>query len=111
MQWQDMMFSWRPASRRSGHKNENSRAEQRTPTHSTHQGGTIMNELELRKEILDYEELFKAFEGLLKVRHKFFVSYDHLATALCELYAIMGAYQILACMGTTGQFEVAATRE
>src|SRR5439155_7767508 len=48
---------------------------------------------------------------LLKVRHKFFVSNDHLATALCELYAIMGAYQILACMGTTGQFEVAATRE
>jgi tetratricopeptide (TPR) repeat protein len=70
-----------------------------------------MNELELRKEILDYEELFKAFEGLLKVRHKFFVSNDRLATALCELYAMMGAYQILACMGATGQLEVATIRE
>jgi hypothetical protein len=70
-----------------------------------------MNELELRKEISDYEELFKAFEGLLKVRHKFFVSNDRLATALCELYATMGAYQILACIGATGQFEVAAIPE
>ncbi len=70
-----------------------------------------MNGLELRKEILDYEELFKAFEGLLKVRHKSFVSNDRLAIALCELYAIMSAYQILACMGATGQFEIAAIRE
>ncbi len=70
-----------------------------------------MNELELRKEISDYEELFRAFEGLLKVRHKFFVSNDRLATALCELYAMMGAYQILSCIGATGQFEVVAIRE
>src|SRR5258708_657140 len=104
------MFSLRPASRRSGYKNENSRAEQRAPTHSTHQSETIMNELELRKELLDYEELFKAFEGLLKVRPKFLVSNDRLATALCELYARMGAYQILARMGATGQFDVAAIR-
>lgn len=67
-----------------------------------------MNELELRKEILDYEELFKAFEGLLKVRHKFFVSNDHLATALCELYAIMGAHQILQCIGETGELEASS---
>jgi hypothetical protein len=70
-----------------------------------------MNELELRKKISDYEELFRAFEGLLKVRQKFFVSNDRLATALCELYAMMGAYQILSCIGATGQFEVAAVRE
>jgi tetratricopeptide (TPR) repeat protein len=67
-----------------------------------------MNELELRREILDYEELFKAFEGLLKARSKSLVSNDRLATALCELYAIMGAHQILACMGARGQFEAAA---
>jgi tetratricopeptide (TPR) repeat protein len=92
-------------------KNENSRAEQRTPTCSTLGVGTIMNELELRKEILAYEELFNAFEGLLKVHYKFFVSNDRLATALCELYAIMSAYQVLGCMGATGQFEIAAIRE
>ncbi len=70
-----------------------------------------MNDLELRKGILDYEELLKAFEGLLEVRHKFFVSNDCLATALCELYPMMGAYQILGCLGATGQFDVAAIRE
>lgn len=67
-----------------------------------------MNELELRKEILDYEELFKAFEGLLKVRHRFFVSNDRLATALCELYAIMSAHQILELVGPMGQSHEAA---
>jgi len=70
-----------------------------------------MNELGLRKEILDYQELFKAFEGLLKIRHKFLVSNDRLATTLCELYAIMGAYQILACVRSTGHFDVNAIPE
>ncbi len=65
-----------------------------------------MNELRLRNEILDYENLFEAFEALLKFPHKFYVTDDHLATALCELYAIMGAYQILACIGSTNEFEV-----
>jgi hypothetical protein len=70
-----------------------------------------MNEVELRREILDYEELFGAFEGLLKIRDKFYVGDDRLATALCELYAIMGAYQILAWTGPTKNFEVALNRE
>jgi tetratricopeptide (TPR) repeat protein len=102
-----MMSSWRPASRTqgSGYKDDNSPAEQPTVARFTIQDGTIVSELELQKEILEYEELFKAFEGLLKVRTKFFVSKDHLATALCELYAIMGAHQILECIGETRDLE------
>jgi tetratricopeptide (TPR) repeat protein len=69
-----------------------------------------MNEAELRRGVSDYEGLFYAFEELLKVRDKFYVADDRLATALCELYATMGAYQILTWMGPTN-FGVAHNRE
>jgi hypothetical protein len=70
-----------------------------------------MNELGLRREVSDYEALFRAFESLLKDRAKFYVTDDHLATTLCELYAIMGAYQIRACIGSTGDIEIAPAQE
>jgi hypothetical protein len=70
-----------------------------------------MKELGLQKEISDYAELFDAFEGLLKVRDKFYVTDDHLATALCELYATKGSYQILACMSSINEFEVTPIEE
>jgi tetratricopeptide (TPR) repeat protein len=70
-----------------------------------------MNERGLREEVSDYEELFRAFESLLKDREKFYVSDDHLATALCEIYAIMGAYQILVCIGSTSDTDWALAQE
>jgi hypothetical protein len=70
-----------------------------------------MNELGLRKEVLDYEELFSTFEMLLKDRAKFYVVDDHLATALCELYAIMGAYKIRACIGSSNDIEIVPDQE
>ena len=69
-----------------------------------------VNELELRDEVLNYTELFKAYELLLRDRDKFFVTDDRLANALCELYAIVGAYQILICMGPRGELKAAPAR-
>jgi tetratricopeptide (TPR) repeat protein len=70
-----------------------------------------MNELVLQREVSDYEELFSTFESLVKDRAKFYLADDHLATALCELYAIMGAYQIRACIGSSIDIEIVPAQE
>jgi tetratricopeptide (TPR) repeat protein len=70
-----------------------------------------MNEPGLQKEILDYVELFETYEGLLKVRHKFFVADDHLATGLCQLYAVMASYQIRLCTGSDNEFALGLSCE
>lgn len=64
-----------------------------------------VNEIELRREISDYEDLLQAFEELLKARKRFYVHDDRLATTLCELYATMGAHRILTCVERTNEID------
>ena len=54
-----------------------------------------MDERELRNDIADYAELFSALPTLSQYRERFCVADEQLATALCELYGIRGAYRIL----------------
>lgn len=70
-----------------------------------------MNETRLRSEVMDYEDLFRAFEALLEVRDKFFVADDRLATALCEMHALIGAYQLLASVRPVYEFDSDPVRE
>lgn len=70
-----------------------------------------MNETQLRSEVMDYEDLFRAFEALLQARDKFFVADDRLATALCEMHALIGAYQVLAAVRLVHEFKSDPVRE
>jgi hypothetical protein len=70
-----------------------------------------MNDVGLQKEILDYVELFETYEGLLKVRHKFLVADDHLATSLCQLYAVIASYQIRVCTSSDKEFALGLSCE
>ena len=64
-----------------------------------------MNELDLKKEVSRFRQLFKAFESLLGYRKRLGMADDQLAIDLCEFYAIWTAYKIGRCMGSTLNLE------
>jgi hypothetical protein len=70
-----------------------------------------MNRLMLNRSVLDYQELFKAFESLLKGRTRFFVADDSLATALFELLATMGAHEVIKHVCASTEFEISSIRD
>ena len=57
-----------------------------------------MNEPALRRRASSFERLFKSFERLLKLSERAFEGGSHVARTLCELYAMMTALQIRACL-------------
>lgn len=70
-----------------------------------------MNRSMLNRSVLDYQELFKAFESLLKGRTRLFVADDSLAIALFELLATMGAHEVLKHVCATTEFEISSIRD
>lgn len=66
---------------------------------------------DLQAEVSSFEELFKSFEKLLKLSERLYKGDNHVVYALCELYAMMGAHQILACIGATNEIEIASVQE
>lgn len=57
----------------------------------------------LRQIVFNYVEIFKSRELFLSYRRKLSIANDHMATALCELYAIQGARQIRKRLNSTRQ--------
>jgi tetratricopeptide (TPR) repeat protein len=55
----------------------------------------------LRQAVLNYVEIFKSYELLVEYRKKLCIADDHMATALCELYAIGGARRVRECLNST----------
>lgn len=70
-----------------------------------------MNELALREWVAEFEKLFESFESLLVYRNKLGAATDQLATRLCKLYAIWGAYQIRRCIGLNHEFDPELTQD
>ena len=69
-----------------------------------------MFDLDLQKEVSSFEGLFKSREKLLKISTRLHAGDNHVVFALFEFYAMMGAYQILSCIGTGNENEIASDR-
>ncbi len=63
-----------------------------------------MNECEIRKAVLEYGALFSVHESLLERRKQLGMVDDHLAIALCEFYALWGAYKVSECIRSICDF-------
>lgn len=63
-----------------------------------------MNECEIRKAVLEYGALFSVHESLLERRKQLGMLDDHLAVALCEFYALWGAYKVGKCIRSICDF-------
>src|SRR5207247_6377143 len=64
----------------------------------------FMNECEIRKAVLEYGALFSVHESLLERRKQLGMLDDHLAVALCEFYALWGAYKVGKCIRSICDF-------
>jgi hypothetical protein len=70
-----------------------------------------MMESGLRQELENFSGLFKTFELLLSYRRRLNMADDHLATALCNLYAVWSACEIRGYIGSIGGLETASIQE
>ena len=75
------------------------------------QNRAIMSELGLQREVSSFEGLFKSFESLLKISERFPIGDNHVSDALCELNAMMCAFQIRTCIGLSEEIEIVPDHE
>lgn len=70
-----------------------------------------MNTLRLRNVVSSYEGLFKSFEKLLDLSGRAAIGDTRVARALCELYAMMCAFQIRAHIGSIDVISILPRRD
>jgi len=62
----------------------------------------------LEREVLSFEDLIKAYEKLDKIAERAFKGGSRMAHNLCELYAMISAFRIRACIGVSDEIAVRA---